>query len=392
MPKVGDDFERHLNVSEIQFLKGMKRKERGDLQRVCHTFKSNATPIRIKVLQSNLPDGIKMQLFDALALNVSDKYMQWCTTMLRMPIGVVHPTAARNAQIGVALMRAKAAMDAAIVGQEDAKRETLKLVQQAITNPGEPPSAYALGFEGKPGCGKTLFVQKAMQAALGVPVVSIPLGGATDGSAYLWGHGYSYEGSKEGRLAGGLIEVGCCNPIIHLDEVDKVYDRERGGAEIISSLIHLLDPSCNGALRDRYLHGLDIDFGKCTFVLTYNDAARINPILLNRLKRVKFHEPSHEEKRLILSQQLLPRIQRRLNTAMTIDESSANLLLEASKGDAGLRELERNVDHVLSCASLDKAMINDARKNGVITEAEVQEYMKSQWRDEACPPPFGMYN
>lgn len=374
----------------------MKRKDRIDLNRTLEGAEPRLAPLRIRVLQSNLPRAVKLRMFTDLALLPgSDKYVQWCTKALSLPLGTLHPCRFTSYPVAIALERARVAMDDVIVGQEMAKLEVLKLVHQTKVNPTAPASAYALGFEGKPGCGKTQFVQKAMAAALGLPVVTVPLGGASDGSSFLWGHSYSYEGSKEGRLAGGLMEVGCCNPIIHLDEVDKVFDRDRGGAEIVSSLIHLLDPSANHSLRDRYLHDIDIDFSRCTFVLTYNDASKINPILLNRLRRITFEEPTHAQRRQILSQQLLPRVQRRLGTTMTIDSRSVDHLLEETRGHTGVRDLERSVDHVLSCASLDRALAKRATRDeaGVLTPTEVTQYMGycRPQDDGATSPPLGMY-
>ena len=101
-----------------------------------------------------------------------------------------------------------------------------------------------------PPSGKTHFARAALAAALERPMISIPLGGATDVS-YLLGSIYVYEGSREGRLAAALVEAKCCNPIIFFDEVDKVSSTDRG-AEIISVLIHLVDPTANSAMRDRW--------------------------------------------------------------------------------------------------------------------------------------------
>ena len=391
-----------LSAGERDYVRGLKRKERSDLGRLLDGARGarSAVPLRIRVLQSRLTDDLKAQIFGDLAHPVGDKYLAWCAKVLRLPLGVVRPARFVDRPLATALELAGAAMDECIVGQEAAKTEVLKIVHQARVNPRGAPAAYALGLEGKPGCGKTQFVQRAMAAALGLPVVTIPLGGASDGSAFLWGHNYSYEGSKEGRLAAGLMEVGCCNPIVHFDEVDKVYDRDRGGAEIVASLIHLLDPSANHSLRDRYLHGVDIDFSRCVFVLTYNDPQKINPILLDRLNRVEFAAPTHAQRREILAQQLLPRVQRRLRTNLTVDERSVERLLESATGESGMRELERSVDHVLSSATLYRALrrgddaVHHDTQGVVLTEREVATYMDRQRSGvggATTAPPLGMY-
>ena len=381
-----------LNAGEREYVRGMKRKDRGDLGKILVNPKAKTIPLRIKLLQSHLPEALKMQMFHELSHAVNDKYLQWCLKMLRMPLGVYHFLPVASGGISKALVQAKEVMDASIIGQDLAKREVLKIVQQAIQHPTESPTSYVLGLEGKPGCGKTQFVRKAMAAALGRPVISVPLGGASDGSSFLWGHSYSYEGSKEGRLAGGLIEVGCCNPIVHFDEVDKVFERDRGGAEIISSLIHLVDPSSNAHLRDRYLHGLDIDFSKCIFVFSYNHPEKINPVLLNRIKRIAFDVPTKEQKKEIVTKQILPRVQKRLGTTITLKDDAIELLLEATAGDEGLRDLEKSVDHVVSCANLQQCMRGEAF--GEVTVAMARESLQemSNTTETTPPPPPNMYS
>jgi ATP-dependent Lon protease len=375
----------HLNAGERSYVRGMKRKERGDMGRLLDAQPTKAVPIRIRVLVSRLPDAIKTQMFHDLGHTVSDKYLQWCVKMLKMPLGVYHTPPTPCFSLQRALHAAKDAMDQVIVGQEAAKREVLKIVHQSLCNPNEPPTAYALGLEGLPGCGKTQFVQRAMKAALRRPIISVPLGASSDGVSFLWGHSYSYEGSKEGRLAGGLMEVGCCNPIVHFDEVDKVFDRDRGGNELISSLIHLIDPSANTALRDRYLHGLDIDFSKCIFVFSYNHPEKINEVLLNRIKRLEFEVPTREQKKEIVRTQLLPRAQRRIKTTITLEESALAFLLELSEKDAGLRDLEKSIDHVVSCASLNQILKGGS--SDVVTLAFAQETMGTFLHQAEQPPP-----
>ena len=378
-----------LNASERDFVRGMKRKERGDISRLVINPMTKVVPIRIKVLRSNLPDSIKTQIFHDLSHAITDKYLQWCLKMLRMPLGVYHSPPSKCNDIQRSLHAAKEAMDEVIVGQSVAKHEVLKIVHQSLTNPKESPTAYPLGLEGKPGCGKTQFVQRAMKAALQRPVISIPLGASSDGVSFLWGHSYSYEGSKEGRLAGGLMEVGCCNPIIHFDEPDKVFDRDRGGNELITSLIHLVDPSANTTLRDRYLHGLDIDFSKCIFVFSYNSPEKINDVLLNRIKRIEFEVPSQQQKKEIVKAQLVPRAQKRLKTSISLSEPAVDYLVACSEGDCGLRDLEKSIDHVLACASLNQILKGGS--SDVVTLAFTKETMQTFMQKEHSSPPIHMY-
>jgi len=372
----------------------------------------DSPPLRIQVLQSRLPEDVRMAVFNELSRmttsspSACDKYMTWVRRLLELPFGVYHSenddvkkcdmgrrgktksgatvelSRSPPTRIEVVIARAKEVMDQHVTGHADVKVEILKLVCQSHMQDRERACAsqYSLGLEGPPGVGKTHFVRVALAAALGRPLVCIPLGGANDVS-YLLGHLYSYEGSKEGRLAAGLIEARCCNPIMYFDELDKVSNSERG-TELISVLIHLVDPTSNTTLRDRYFHGIDIDFSKCTFVFSYNDASRISPILLDRIKRIRMSTPTDAERRLIICNHLIPRIQLRLNTTLSLsslaidvivrraiahsknwDHSAGSVhgrttdgrssgLMSECRGGVGMRCAEKDVDHVIASAQL----------------------------------------
>lgn len=342
-----------LHPCEREYVtRSMKRRERTELTKMLNVGgvskkKREVVPLRIQVLQSHLPEHLRLQMFEELRTNVTDKYLQWVLRALRLPLGVIayrpeHGSAADTVSC------VQKSLDSHMTGHLDAKREILKLVCQSHTGKHAATSAYALGFHGPPGTGKTHFVRTAVSEALGRPIVTIPLGGATDVS-FLLGNMYTYEGSREGRLASALIEAKCCNPILHFDELDKISATERG-AEISNVLIHLIDPSANNELRDRYFHGIDIDFSECTFVFTFNDASRISPILLDRIKCVGMSAPSSAERSKIVSDHLVPRIQRRLNTSLALSEEAVAFLL--GRGDGGMRGAEKEIDHVLGSAHL----------------------------------------
>ena len=158
------------------------------------------------------------------------------------------------------LNKAKNIMDANVMGNHNVKNEVLKLLCQMKLS--GSCSGYALGFEGKPGVGKTHFVKNALAKAMQLPISYIGLGGCTD-SSYLEGNLYTYEGSMYGRLAQAIIETKCSNPIIFFDELDKVSSSSKG-MELINKLIHVIDPMQNSHIRDKYF-GFDIDFSQCIF-------------------------------------------------------------------------------------------------------------------------------
>lgn len=238
-------------------------------------------------------------------------------------------------------------------------------------------------------------VRNAIAPALGRPLVSIPLGGATDVS-YLLGSIYTYEGSREGRLVSALTESKCCNPIIHLDEVDKISTTDRGG-EIVNVLIHLIDPSANSSLRDRYFHGIDLDFSKCTFIFSYNDASKVNPILLDRIKRVRIDAPTSEERAKIVNDHLVPRIKARLGTSLDLSTEAMTHILSRATG-GGMRSIEKEVDHVMAaaqlcneCGSADGSLVGAHKvtvlDSGKVTKEFAQKCLFKPTEEISAPPP-----
>lgn len=400
-----DPAMAQLTSSEKDYVRKLKRKSRLDILRTIDDdtkrAKRSDAPLRIRLLQhETMPPSLRAHIFDELRSSCSDKMTQWAGKVLRLPFGRRHDNPDVEITAASAVERARALMDKHVTGHEKAKREVMKMVCQTKCG-ATAGGAYALGLEGLPGTGKTHFVRHALAPALGRPMVSIPLGGATD-IAYLMGNVYTYEGSKEGRLASALMEAGCCDPIIYFDEVDKVSGSDRG-QEIISCLIHLIDPTANSALRDRYLHNVDLDFSKCTFVFSYNDPYAVSPILLDRIKRVGIDPPTPDQRRAIVCEHLVPRVQERLNTTLRLDEAAVDCVLRKNKMD-GMRGAEKDVDHVIASAQLccagttnDGTLVGaedvcvltpDGRVSVEFAEAVLHEDLQEDAHRE---PPRGMY-
>ena len=137
-------------------------------------------------------------------------------------------------------------LDAAVYGHSNAKRQILRIVAQWMSGKNE---GYCFGFEGPPGVGKTSLAKEGIAACLkdaaGIsrPFSLIAIGGASNAST-LDGHNYTYVGSTWGRILDTVMEAGCLNPIIFIDELDKV-SRTEHGKEIIGILTHMIDPSQN---------------------------------------------------------------------------------------------------------------------------------------------------
>ena len=247
---------------------------------------------------------------------------------------------------GAFLRRAASVMDAEITGQQQAKREVLSVLARWHAGGGAP---HAIALEGPPGNGKTSFVKRALAAALGRPLITICLGGASDAS-YLLGHGYTFEGARCGRLADALADAKVMDPILFFDEVDKVSDTPRGD-ELLNALVHLTDPVQNNALRDRYLYGLDLDLSRCLVVLAYNDPRRVrSPVLLDRVKRIEVATPDAGTRWRIAEQHLLPRARAQTRCVLPMDAAALQRVVDVHSSDPGMRGVERSLAEVLGVA------------------------------------------
>jgi ATP-dependent Lon protease len=184
-------------------------------------------------------------------------------------------------EINSYMLNVKTTLDDAIYGHNKAKKQIERIIGQWING---KQDGYCFGFEGPPGTGKTTLAKKGLASCLkdenGVsrPFAMIQMGGDSNGSS-LHGHNYTYVGSTWGSIVQILIDKKCMNPIIFIDEIDKISKTEHG-KEIVGILTHLLDPAQNDCFQDKYFSGIDLDLSKALFILSYNDIDAIDKIKL----------------------------------------------------------------------------------------------------------------
>jgi len=213
-------------------------------------------------------------------------------------------------------------LDESVYGHTHAKNQIMKIICQWIT--GEQ-NGYCFGFEGAPGVGKTSLAKKGLSNCLTNnddtkrPFSFIALGGSCNGST-LEGHGFTYVNSSWGRIVDILMDSKCMNPIIYIDELDKVSKSEHG-KEIIGILTHLIDYTQNDGFQDKYFSGIDIDLSKALIIFSYNDPSQIDRILLDRIHRIKFDNLTIEEKIVIVNKYIIPEINKKMGFSNIIDLS-----------------------------------------------------------------------
>ena len=236
----------------------------------------------------------------------------------------------------------KNTLDKSVHGHEKAKRQIERIIGQWIN--GEN-SGYCFGFEGPPGVGKTSLAKRGIANCLkdqndnARPFSFIPIGGSSNGST-LEGHNYTYVGSTWGRIVDIVMESKCMNPIIFIDELDKVSNTEHG-KEIIGILTHLVDPTQNDSFNDKYFSGVDLDLSKALFIFSYNDPSLIDRILLDRIHRVKFQHLMMNDKLTIVNDYMWPEILNKmgLDGVLTISDETVSAIIDEYTCEPGVRKL-----------------------------------------------------
>ena len=239
--------------------------------------------------------------------------------------------------------RMKERLDKSIYGHQYAKSQIMKIVGQWIN--GEQ-NGYCFGFEGSPGIGKTSLAKRGLAQCLqdefgeARPFAFIALGGSCNGST-LEGHNYTYVNSLWGKIVDILMESKCMNPIIYVDELDKVSKTEQG-REIIGILTHLIDTTQNDEFQDRYFSGIPFDLSKALFIFSYNDPEQIDRILLDRIHRIKFDNLSWSEKLVIVKQFILPELNKRMGfeNVVELPDTVVEHIVEQYTMEPGIRKLK----------------------------------------------------
>jgi ATP-dependent Lon protease len=234
-------------------------------------------------------------------------------------------------------------LDKSVHGHEKAKKQIARIIGQWIN--GEQ-DGHCFGFEGPPGVGKTSLAKYGLANCLtdgdgnSRPFAMIQMGGDCQGST-LVGHNYTYVGSTWGSIVQILMDKKCMNPIIFIDELDKVSKTENG-KEIIGILTHMLDPTQNDCFQDKYFTGVDINLSKALFILSYNDADSIDKILLDRVHRVKFAGLTLEEKVVITHKHILPDVYKKmgLEGMIVFSDEIIKYIVEEYTCESGVRKLK----------------------------------------------------
>ncbi|NBR16223.1 MAG: AAA family ATPase, partial [Crocinitomicaceae bacterium] len=342
-------------------------------------------PYRLSLLDSKMPPKFKAAALQKLNVlrsmdpgdNEYYKIKNWVDTFMRIPFGTYKSLSVKmDDGLDICndfMENAKQTLDECVFGLNDAKIQIMQMLGQWIANPAAMGTAIAI--HGPMGSGKTTLVKEGISKILGREFAFIALGGTGDAS-FLEGHSYTYEGSTWGKIVQILIESKCMNPVIYFDELDKVSDTPRG-EEIIGILTHLTDTSQNSQFHDKYFSEIDFDLSKCLFIFSYNDESKVNPILRDRMYRIKTKGYEPKEKVTISKNYLLPKIREQVNFKdediivpdETLDYIISNTAL--TNEESGVRNLKRCLEIIYTKLNLFRLVKPDSKIFGKDIELEV---------------------
>lgn len=264
---------------------------------------------------------------------------------------------------------AKKVLDEDHYGLEKVKERVLEfLAVRALTKKGDSP---ILCLVGPPGTGKTS-IAKSLARALKKPYVRISLGGVRD-EAEIRGHRKTYVGAMPGRIASALKHAGVKNPLMLLDEIDKVSNDYKG--DTFSALLEVLDSEQNSKFRDHYLE-VPMDLSEVLFVTTANTLQTIPRPLLDRMEVIEVSSYTENEKMHIAIEHLIPKQLERHGLASDQLTISRNALWKMARNytkEAGVRQLERKIGDI--CRKAAREILETKKKAVHVTERNLHLYL-----------------
>ena len=267
------------------------------------------------------------------------------------------------------LEKAREILESEHYGLEKVKERVLEfLAVRGMLNRGESP---ILCLVGPPGTGKTS-IARSIAHAMNKKYIRICLGGIRD-EAEIRGHRRTYIGAMPGRIVAGIRQAGVKNPLMVLDEIDKISTDYRG--DTFSALLEVLDSEQNSHFRDHYVE-LPVDLSEVLFLTTANDIQTIPRPLLDRMEVIEISSYTENEKMHIAKDHLLPKQRERhglKKEQFQISDKAMGILIRQYTREAGVRGLERRLGAL--CRKADREILEKGRRKVRVTERNLGKYL-----------------
>jgi len=342
----------------------------------------------MKIIQSELGEDDDIELYreKIAALPVSEEIREKLNKELgrlsKQPFGSSEAAVMRNyldvcleipwgvtTKETVNIAKARKKLDDDHYGLEKVKERILEYLAVKQLSPDIKGGLICL--VGPPGTGKTSIAQ-SIAAATNRKLVRISLGGVHD-EAEIRGHRRTYIGSMPGRIISGIIQSGSCNPLMVLDEIDKLAADYRG--DPAAALLEALDGEQNGSFRDNFLE-LPFDLSGVFFITTANTTSTIPRALLDRMEVIELSSYTDEEKLQIAKQHLIPKQRKKHGlkaSQLKIQDDAIREMIRAYTRESGVRNLEREIANV--CRKTASGVAEEKYKSLTVHAATVAELL-----------------
>lgn len=283
-------------------------------------------------------------------------------TILEMPWN-------KRAEDNTDINYAKEVLEADHYGLEQVKERILEFMAvRTLTQKGESP---ILCLVGPPGTGKTS-IAKSLARSLKKPFVRISLGGVRD-EAEIRGHRKTYVGAMPGRIANGIRTAGVKNPVLLLDEIDKVSTDYKG--DTFSALLEVLDSEQNSKFRDHYLE-VPLDLSEVTFITTANTLQTIPRPLLDRMEIIEISSYTENEKLHIAMEHLIPKQLEKhgiTDEQLSFSKKAIWKIAHNYTKEAGVRQLEREIGNI--CRKAAKELLTTEKEKITVTDRNLHKFL-----------------
>lgn len=321
--------------------------------------------------------------------DIKEKLLKECDKLAKMPSGSHEGTVERNyldkcleipfgkyTKDSINLEKSRKILDKEHYGLDKVKERIVDSLAVYKRNP--EFNGQILCLAGPPGVGKTSIV-KSLAKSMGRKYVRIALGGIHD-EAEIRGHRKTYIGSMPGRIVEAVIKSGVMNPIILLDEIDKVGNDFKGDPS--SALLEALDPEQNNSFADHYIE-FPLDLSRVLFITTANDVSAIADPLYDRMEVIELNSYTTLEKFYIAKKHLVKKemIKHSLTSKeFKISDDAINILIENYTREAGVRTLEKQIATLCRKATVS---LESGAKSFKVTGKNIEEYLgKKKFSDD----------
>lgn len=321
--------------------------------------------------------------------DIKEKLLKECDKLAKMPSGSHEGTVERNyldkcleipfgkyTKDSINLEKSRKILDKEHYGLDKVKERIVDSLAVYKRNP--EFNGQILCLAGPPGVGKTSIV-KSLAKSMGRKYVRIALGGIHD-EAEIRGHRKTYIGSMPGRIVEAVIKSGVMNPIILLDEIDKVGNDFKGDPS--SALLEALDPEQNNSFADHYIE-FPLDLSRVLFITTANDVSAIAGPLYDRMEVIELNSYTALEKFYIAKKHLVKKemIKHSLTSKeFKISDDAINILIENYTREAGVRALEKQIATLCRKATVS---LESGAKSFKVTDKNIEEYLgKKKFSDD----------